>query len=70
MNLIVPMEIVIKRNTTYFMMEYLGMLRRIYTDGRSFPPDDLPSWMGYSIGDGSTRTMMAAKTCLKLRPAI
>lgn len=50
MNLIFPMEIVVKRNTTYFMMEYLGMLRRIYTDGRSFPTDDPPSWMGYSIG--------------------
>jgi hypothetical protein len=50
MNLILPMEIVIKRNTTYFMMEYLGMLRRIYTDGRSFPDDEGQSWMGYSIG--------------------
>jgi hypothetical protein len=50
MNLILPMEIVIKRNTTYIMMEYLGMLRRVYTDGRSFPEDESPSWMGYSIG--------------------
>jgi hypothetical protein len=50
MNLVLPMEIVITPNTTYILMEYLSMLRRIYTDGRSFPTDEDPSWMGYSIG--------------------
>jgi hypothetical protein len=50
MNLILPMEIVIKRNTTYILMEYLGMLRRAFTDGRKFPDEEGPSWMGYSIG--------------------
>jgi hypothetical protein len=50
MNLILPMEFVIKRNVTYIHMEYLFMLRRIYTDGRAFPADQPASWMGYSIG--------------------
>jgi hypothetical protein len=50
MNLVLPMEVVITRNTTYILMEYLSMLRRIYTDGRPFPTDEDPSWMGYSIG--------------------
>lgn len=50
MNLVLPMEVVITRNTTYILMEYLSMLRRIYTDGRAFPTDEDPSWMGYSIG--------------------
>jgi hypothetical protein len=50
MNLVLPMEFVITRNTTYILMEYLTMLRRIYTDGRSLPTDEDPSWMGYSIG--------------------
>jgi hypothetical protein len=50
MNLVLPMEIVIAPNTTYILMEYLSMLRRIYTDGRGFPTDEDPSWMGYSIG--------------------
>ena len=58
--LVLPMEIVVTRNTTYMLMEYLSMLRRIYTDGRDFPTDEDPSWMGYSIGkwvepDGSGR---------------
>ena len=48
--LVLPMEIVVTRNTTYMLMEYLSMLRRIYTDGRDFPADEDPSWMGYSIG--------------------
>jgi hypothetical protein len=50
MNLVLPMEVVITPGTTYILMEYLSMLRRIYTDGRSFPTDEDPSWMGYSIG--------------------
>jgi hypothetical protein len=50
MNLIFPMEVLIKPDTTYMIIDYLGMLRRIYTDGRSFPADTDMSWMGYSIG--------------------
>jgi hypothetical protein len=50
MNLVLPMELIVTHNTTYILMEYLSMLRRIYTDGRSFPSDEEPSWMGYSIG--------------------
>jgi hypothetical protein len=50
MNLIFPMEFLIKPNITYIMIDYLGMLRRIYTDGRGFPADADMSWMGYSIG--------------------
>jgi hypothetical protein len=60
MTLVLPMEMVVTPSTTYIMMEYLSMLRRIYTDGRAFPTDEDPSWMGYSIGkwideDGSGR---------------
>jgi hypothetical protein len=50
MNVIFPMEIIIQPNITYIMIEYLSMLRRIYTDGRSWPKDAEPSFMGYSIG--------------------
>jgi hypothetical protein len=50
MNLIFPMEFLIKPNATYIMIDYLGMLRRIFTDGRNFPTDEAASWMGYSIG--------------------
>jgi hypothetical protein len=51
MNVIFPMEIVVTPKTTYVMIEYLSMLRRIYTDGRDWPKDFEPSFMGYSIGN-------------------
>jgi hypothetical protein len=58
MNVVFPMEIVILPKTTYMLIEYLSMIRRIYTDGRDFPTNDEPSFMGYSIGkwidEGST----------------
>jgi hypothetical protein len=50
MNVIFPMEIIIQPNTTYIHIEYLMMLRRIYTDGRDFPEAADTSFMGYSIG--------------------
>jgi hypothetical protein len=50
MNVIFPMEIVIQPHVTHIMIEYLSMLRRIYTDGRSWPENVEPSFMGYSIG--------------------
>jgi len=50
MNVIFPMEIIIQPNTTYMIIEYLSMLRRIYTDGRDWPKDFEPAFMGYSIG--------------------
>jgi hypothetical protein len=50
MNVIFPMEIVIQPHITHMMIEYLSMLRRVYTDGRDWPKDVEPSFMGYSIG--------------------
>jgi hypothetical protein len=50
MNVIFPMEIIIQPNVTHIIIEYLSMLRRIYTDGRQWPNDKDPSFMGYSIG--------------------
>src|SRR5499427_1031206 len=50
MNVIFPMEIIVTPNTTYILIEYLTMQRRIFTDGRDFPEDFPLSWMGYSIG--------------------
>ena len=46
---IFPLEFVILPNITYVNFEAF-MPRRIYTDGRDFPKDEEPSFMGYSIG--------------------
>jgi hypothetical protein len=50
MNVIFPMEIIIQPSATHMLIEYLSMLRRVFTDGREFPEDFEPSFMGYSIG--------------------
>jgi len=50
MNAIFPMEMIILPNTTYFLIEYLTQIRRIFTDGRDFPTNEEPSFAGYSIG--------------------
>ncbi len=46
-----PMEIVIKPNVTYMLVESMSPIRRIYTDGRDWPkgPHN-PAFVGYSIG--------------------
>jgi len=50
MNVIFPLEIIITPKTTYMLIEYLTMQRRIFTDGRAFPEEFPPAFMGYSIG--------------------
>ena len=50
MNVVFPMEIVILPQLTYILQEYVPMIRRVYTDGRDFPPDEEPAFLGYSIG--------------------
>jgi hypothetical protein len=44
------MEFVITPATTYMLIEYADPLRRIYTDGRDWPADIEPTYVGYSIG--------------------
>lgn len=49
MSAVFPMEIVITPNTTYILSDY-STPRRIFTDGRAFPKDQEPNFLGYSIG--------------------
>jgi hypothetical protein len=44
-----PFEVVVLPAATYVYGEG-NMPRRIYTDGRNFPTDEEPTYMGYSIG--------------------
>jgi hypothetical protein len=70
MNVIFPMEIIILPKTTYMLIEYLSMLRRVFTDGRDWRrQSSRRSWATRSAS-GSTRTATAASTCSKSRPAI
>jgi hypothetical protein len=49
MTVVWPIEIVIMPKTTYILFEN-NLPRHIYTDGRDWPKDQEPSFMGYSIG--------------------
>ena len=49
MTFIRPVEFIVLPNVTYIHYENI-MPRRIYTDGRDFPKDEEPTFIGYSIG--------------------
>ena len=49
MTFIRPVEFIVLPNVTYIHYENI-MPRRIYTDGRAFPKDEEPTFIGYSIG--------------------
>ncbi len=49
MTIIRPIEFVILPKITYVVYEN-NLPRRIYTEGTGFPPDNEPSYAGYSVG--------------------
>jgi len=45
-----PLEFIVTPEVTYIRSDHLAQFRRIYTDGRSWPDQLTPSFVGYSIG--------------------
>jgi hypothetical protein len=45
-----PIEIVITPKEVYMLAESMSPIRRIYTDGRDWPKNPDPTFVGYSIG--------------------
>jgi hypothetical protein len=67
-----PMEIIITGDTTHITVQSMGVHRRIYTDGRDWPAEVEPAWLGYSIGkwldedgDGRLDTLVAETRHMK-----
>lgn len=50
MNAYEPFEVVVTPQATHFLMDHIHDSRRIFTDGREFPAEIEPSFVGYSIG--------------------
>lgn len=51
MNAYDPMEVVVTPATTYVLISHVNdSYRRIYTDGRDWPQETIPTFAGYSIG--------------------
>ena len=49
-NAFTPLEFVVTPEVTYVLTDNTEPIRRIYTDGRDFPTDIVPTYAGYSIG--------------------
>jgi hypothetical protein len=47
---IMPMQFIVRAETTYLFGELFNYFRRIYTDGREWPANIKPTFAGYSIG--------------------
>jgi hypothetical protein len=45
-----PMEIIISGDATHITVQSMGVHRRIFTDGREWPAEVEPGYLGYSIG--------------------
>jgi hypothetical protein len=45
-----PLEFIVTPEVTYMRSDHLAQFRRIYTDGRPWPDEITPSFVGYSIG--------------------
>jgi len=45
-----PIEILVTPEITYVRLHFMGEFRRIYTDGRDWPQNRQPSYLGTSIG--------------------
>ena len=71
MNVYQPMEIVVLPDTTYVLINHVhDTHRRIFTDGRGWPEEFEPAYQAECrSANGSTRTVTAATTCSKSRPA-
>jgi hypothetical protein len=50
MTLFQPMEVIVLPDTTYMLINRGNIQRRIFTDGRDWPKEIEPSYIGYSIG--------------------
>jgi hypothetical protein len=50
MTLFQPMEVIVLPDTTYILINRGNIQRRIFTDGRDWPKEIDPAYVGYSIG--------------------
>jgi hypothetical protein len=45
-----PMEVIVTGDTTHITIQSMGVHRRIFTDGRDWPDEVEPAYLGHSIG--------------------
>ena len=52
------LKVVQTPDVTIFLYESRTIYRQVFTDGRSFPKDPTPTWMGYSVGNWEGDTLV------------
>ena len=57
-----PWKIVQTPRVTLILFEEMNHYRQVFTDGRSFPKDPNPTWLGYSIGKWEGDTFVVDTT--------
>ena len=62
-----PLEFVATSDVTYILIDNIDHTRRIFTDGRGWPHEIEPTFLGYSIGKWIDEDGMAATTCWRSR---
>ena len=65
MNMVYPMEILQTPGQVTIIPEWLGQVRRIFTDGRPHPADPDPSYNGHSVGRWEGDTLVVDTVGLK-----
>jgi hypothetical protein len=58
MNMVYPMEILQTRGQFTIVAEWMGQIRRIFTDGRPHPAELDPTFNGHSIGHWENGTLL------------
>lgn len=57
-----PWKIVQTPRVTLILFEEMNHYRQVFTDGRGFPKDPNPTWLGYSIGKWEGDTLVVDTT--------
>jgi len=52
------LKVVQTPDVTIFLYESRTIYRQVFTDGRPFPKDPTPTWMGYSVGNWEGDTLV------------
>ena len=52
------LKVVQTPDVTIFLYESRTIYRQVFTDGRPFPKDPAPTWMGYSVGNWEGDTLV------------
>ena len=58
MGAVYPLEVLLTPGQVTLITEWMGQIRRVYTDGRKHPDDPDPTWHGHSIGHWEKDTLV------------